>query len=158
METFPSVTGWRTRTILSVRELTHEAKSWSQYRVIYLNQQVHVYNMYTDTQITQVPYRSCKSKIWLCSCFINSVYVWVPMHITHSIKYQVSRSGLCAHSATTSLLMNDIQYWEGYFNTTVNFPYAAKQYNIHNNSMNNTINTTAKLPFTVVVTIWTICS
>jgi len=34
--------------------------------------------------------------------------------------------------------MNDIEYWEGYFNTTVNFPYAAKQYNINNNSMNNT--------------------
>ena len=60
------------------------------------------------------------------------------MRITHSIKYQVSRRDyVLTGRATTSLLMNDSEYWEGYSNTTVNFPYAAKQNYIHNNSMNN---------------------
>jgi hypothetical protein len=74
--------------------------------------------------------------------------VWVQPD-AHYILHEVSGepAGLCAHSATTSLLMNDIGYWEGYFNTTVNFPYAAKQYNIHNNAMNNTHKHNSQITF-----------
>ena len=80
----------------------------------------------------------------------------------HYTLHQVSGepAGLFAHRATTSLLMNDIEYCEGYFNATVNFPYAAKQYNIHSDSANNTQTQQPNYfqPITVVVTVCTIHS
>ena len=108
--------------------------------------------MYTDTQITQVPYRSCKSKIWLCSCFINSVYVWVPMRITHSIKYQVSRRDYV-------LTVQPQVCWWMLLNTGKVISTRMSTFLTQQNSTISTtiqwliyINTTDKLPFTVVFT------
>ena len=99
-----------------------------------------------------MPYRSCKSKIWLCSCFINSVYVWVPMRITHSIKYQVSRRDYV-------LTVQPQVCWWMLLNTGKVISTRMSTFLTQQNSTISTtiqwliyINTTDKLPFTVVFT------
>jgi hypothetical protein len=80
--------------------------------------------------------RSCNSKTWLTSYFMNSVYVWVPMRIIHSIKHQVSRRDY-------ELIQHPRVHWWMTLNagkviltSPVKFPSAAKQYNFQNDSTN----------------------
>lgn len=80
--------------------------------------------------------RSCNSKTRLTSYFMNSVYVWVPMRIIHSIKHQVSWRYY-------ELIQHPRVHWWMTLNASkviltspVKFPSAAKQYNFQNNSTN----------------------